>query len=79
MLIASTYPACRAWNGTFEGKPGIGGDCSKLTGLDGGFILKPNMAYYGNSQFLHESLPIDKTVHRVIVRITLPMDYPVIQ
>ena len=78
MLIASTYPACRGWNGTFDGKPYVGGDCTRIEGLDEGFVLKPNTVYYGNSQWLHESLPIDKTTHRVVARITLPMDYPVL-
>lgn len=77
MLIASTYPACKGWNGLFDGFPNIGGDCSHIS-LNEGFILKPNTVYYGNSQWIHESLPIDKTTHRVVARITLPVDYPVI-
>lgn len=78
MLIASTYPACKGWNGVYKGEPGTGGDCTKVSNLGEGFILKPNVVYYGNSQFLHESLPIEETTHRVIVRVTLPMDYPVL-
>ena len=78
MLIASTYPACKGWNGKFDGKPYVGGDCTRVEGLDEGFLLKTNTVYYGNSQFLHESLPIDKTTNRIVVRITLPMDYPVL-
>lgn len=78
MLIASSYPACKGWNGSFDGKPYVGGDCTRLENLGKGFVLKPNTVYYGNSQFLHESLPIDKTTHRVVARITLPIDYPII-
>ena len=78
MLIASTYPACKGWNGAFKGRPYVGGDCSRVKGLGEGFVLKPNIVYYGNSQFLHESLPIDKIIHRTLVRITLPLDYPVL-
>ncbi len=78
MLIVSTSPGCKGWNGKFKGNPYVGGDCTKIKGLGKGFILKPNTIYYGNSQFLHESLPIEKPIHRVLVRITLPMDYPVI-
>ena len=78
MLIASSYPACKGWNGKFEGKAYVGGDCTRLQGLGEGFVLKPNTVYYGNSQFLHESLPIDKDVHRVLARITLPLDYEVL-
>lgn len=78
MLIVSTYPACKGWNGKFKGKPYIGGDCTRIKNLSEGFILKENTVYYGNSQWLHESLPIDKTTHRIVVRITLPMDYPIL-
>jgi len=77
MLIASTYPACKGWNGIFEGNPYVGGDCSRIK-VGEGFMLEPNTAYYGNSQFLHESLPIEETTHRVVARITLPIDYPVL-
>ena len=79
MLITSTHPACRGWNGIYDGTPYVGGDCTRIKGLGDGFILKENTVYYGNSQFIHESLPVDKTIHRVLVRITLPMDYPVIK
>jgi hypothetical protein len=77
MLIASTYPACKGWNGVFEGRPYVGGDCIRIE-VGEGFMLESNFVYYGNSQFLHESLPIDKTTHRVVARITLPIDYPVV-
>lgn len=79
MLIASTYPACKGWIGNFKGKAKEGGDCSHISELNDGFIMKPNTVYYGNSQFLHESLPIDQTVHRTIIRVTLPMNYPCLE
>lgn len=77
MLIASNYSACKGWNGLFEGKAGIGGDCSHIN-LKDGFMLKANKVYYGNSQFIHESLPLDKDVHRIMYRITLPIQYELI-
>ena len=79
MLIASTYPACKGWNGEFEGTAYVGGDCTRIQNLGEGFTLKPNVVYYGNSQFLHESLPVDKDIHRVMARITLPDNYSVLQ
>lgn len=75
MLIASNYSACKGWNGVYEGEAKEGGDCSHIK-LPDGFMLQPNKVYYGNSQFIHESLPVDKDVFRVLFRITLPMDYP---
>jgi len=75
MLISSNYSACKGWNGVFDGIPNIGGDCSHIK-LDDGFMLEANEVYYGNSQFIHESLPSDKDIHRVMIRITLPIEYP---
>lgn len=74
MIIASNYSACKGWNGVYEGFPMEGGDCSHLN-LKDGFMLKPNVVYYGNSQFIHESLPVDKDVFRVLFRITLPITH----
>ena len=74
MLIVSDYSACMGWNGIYEGKAKEGGDCSHID-LGEGFMLKPNKVYYGNSQFIHESLPLDKDIFRVLYRITLPIDY----
>jgi len=78
MIIASDYPACKGWNGIFNGKPNTGGDCSHIK-LNEGFMLKPNTVYYGNSQWVHESLPISENVHRTLVRITLPKEYPMLK
>ncbi len=77
MLISSDYSACKGWNGIFDGEPNIGGDCTRIK-LNEGFILEPNVMYYGNSQFIHESLSVDKEIHRNLVRITLPMNYPLL-
>lgn len=77
MLIVSDYSSCKGWNGKFNGKANVGGDCSHIkTGR--GFKLKSNTVYYGNSQFIHESLPLNKNVHRTLIRINLDLNYPVI-
>lgn len=75
MLIASDYHACRGWNGIFEGEVGVGGDCTHLE-LDKGFDLLPHTLYYGSSQFIHESLLVEESIHRTLVRVTLPEKYP---
>lgn len=75
MIICSDYPACKGWNGSFKSVPKTGGDCSHIT-LNEGFKLKANTVYYGNSQWIHESLPVNKRIHRTLVRITLPTTYP---
>jgi len=73
MLITSNYSLCRGWNGQFEGEVGTGGDATPIVDqLDEGFVLEPNVIYLANSQFVHESMPTDKTINRVMIRITLP-------
>lgn len=74
MIIASNYSSCMGWNGQFEGTPNVGGDCTHID-LGKGFMLKPNIVYYGNSQFIHESLPVKQDVFRLMYRITLPQNY----
>lgn len=79
MIIASNYSSCIGWNGKFKNKPKEGGDCSHLNlKYKDGFMLEPNTVYYGNSQFVHESLPVKEDIFRVMARITLPMEYPII-
>ena len=75
MLIVSSYEACKGWNGDYEGQPNQGGDCSHLDlSKMESFILKKNNLYWGNSTFIHESLPLEEDVKRQLIRITLPSD-----
>lgn len=74
MLITSNYSACKGWNGVYNGEAGVGGDCRHIE-LEEGFMLESNKVYYGNSQFIHESLPVKEDVHRIMYRITLPINH----
>lgn len=74
IVIASNFESCLGWTGEFEGHPGVGGDCSHIT-LNEPFTLDANRVYYGNNHFIHESLPVNKDVHRVFARITLPQTH----
>jgi len=74
IIIASNYEACLGWNGEYTGSPAVGGDCSHLE-LDAPFMLERNRVYYGNNNFIHESLPMSGDVHRVMARITMPEDH----
>lgn len=78
MLLISNYPTCIGWNGIYLGDPGIGGDCSHIKELSNkeNFLLDADTIYYGTSQFIHKSVPVNVNVHRTFVRITLPETYP---
>ena len=75
IILASNYEACIGWVGEFEGNINVGGDCSKFELNNGKFSLDRDTVYYGNNHFIHESLPMEDDVHRVLARITLPMTH----
>jgi hypothetical protein len=73
-LIASNYPGCDVWVGHYKGIPGQGGDCEHLREEMADMTkvrLEPNMIYLMNSGCIHQSVPVDRTVHRQLVRLTL--------
>ena len=75
IILVSNYSSCLGWVGDFNGIIGVGGDCSKVNLNSESFMLDEDVVYYGNNHFIHESLPVDKDVHRVLARITLPMTH----
>lgn len=74
IILVTNYASSIGWNGDFCGEPKKGGDCSHFN-LGECFELKEDAIYYGNNHFIHESLPLDKSVHRTFMRITLPEDH----
>lgn len=71
IILASNFPASQGWVGEYEGVAERGGDCTHIE-LDTPFMLQPDVVYYGNAHFIHESLPMSADCHRVFARITLP-------
>lgn len=74
VIMSSNFQACEAFVGTIEGEAGLGGDCEhlreKFDQLES-FWLKENVAYLGNSTFIHEGHVVSRDVKRQLVRITL--------
>ena len=76
IILASSYPSCLGWEGTYEGYIGIGGSCEHIDlPKDKAVMLQPHTIYYGNNHFIHESLPVDADTHRTLCRITLPITH----
>ncbi len=74
VLLLTNYEACLGWTGEFDGTAGLGGSCDHIeTGEP--FILQRNKVYYGNSTFIHESIPVKEDVYRIMFRITLPRNH----
>lgn len=72
IVMASNHSACNGWVGEFPGIPGVGGDCSHLDLGEPNCRLDPNVVYYGNNHFIHESCLMNADVTRALARITLP-------
>jgi hypothetical protein len=73
ILLASSVQAARAFDGSFVGQPGVGGDCTHidLSGLREIPMLS-GYAYAGNVTMLHESVPMAFDCERTLVRINVP-------
>jgi hypothetical protein len=71
VIVASSFAACRAWDGEFEGEPTLCGDLSHLD-LPDGELLKPNVGYLLSPDCIHESLPMERDTERTFMRIALP-------
>jgi hypothetical protein len=71
VIVASSFPACKAWQGTFDGQPNEHGDLSHLD-LPEGEILPANVGYLLSADCIHESLPMEQDTERTFMRIALP-------
>ncbi len=73
IILASDVSACTAYEGTWEGQAGPGGDCQHidLTGLRK-IPCESNRVYAGNVCMLHESMPVPEDCLRTVVRLNVP-------
>jgi hypothetical protein len=74
IIMVSNHSSCLVWQGNYKGTPGVGGDCSGID-LNKPELIKANNVVYGNNHLIHESLPVDVNVHRVMARITMPENH----
>jgi hypothetical protein len=76
IILASDLSACRSLLGTFEGEPGVGGDCHHLD-ISGAeeVVYASHRAYSGNVTNLHESMVIPFDCVRTVVRLNVPGVY----
>lgn len=73
IILASDVAACRALIGEFDGDPAADGDCSHVDiGGCSSLRLEAGRAYYGNVTLLHETLSVDQSVLRTLVRLNIP-------
>lgn len=73
IILASDVGAARAYAGQFTGHIGDGGDCSTINLDDLELIdMQANQVYAGNVTMLHESVPVQVTTPRSLVRLNLP-------
>lgn len=76
VIVASSLPGCRAWKGTFEGRPAPDGDLSHIASqLGNGEVLPADVGYLLSPDCVHESMVFDHEVERTFMRIALPVSY----
>lgn len=79
IIVASSVPLCKAWEGEYEGVPRLTGDCTHILKnedvLDEGKTLAANIAYLFSPDCIHESLPAIESCKRTFMRIALPLSY----
>lgn len=79
VIVASSFPLCRAWEGEFEGLPRLDGSCAHILDregvLDEAKRLDANQAYLLSPDCIHESLPAVHEIERTFIRIALPLEY----
>ena len=78
VLMASNFQACEAFVGTVDGSAGLGGDCEHLRDQFDKmerFYLKADVAYLGNSTFIHEGHVVSEDVNRQLIRLTFDTTY----
>jgi hypothetical protein len=73
VIVASNFPACKAWKGEFEGEPKEDGDCSHIELYTPGKLLPANVGYLLSPDCIHESLPMEEDTLRTFIRIALPI------
>lgn len=75
VIVAASYPGCRAWRGQFDAQPAPDGDLSHLK-LGDGEVLPANVGYLLSADCVHESILMTERVPRSFLRIALPVGFP---
>ncbi len=75
LILVSNEVGCRVWSGLFDELPQSDGDLSHVKLKENkSEILEANRAYFLSGDCIHESLPMQETVKRSLLRITLPIE-----
>ena len=76
VIVAASVPGCKAWKGTFLGRPAKDGDLSHIQDqLKNGEVLPANVGYLLSPDCVHESMIFEKDTLRTFIRIALPVEF----
>lgn len=76
IILASSVQGCQAWVGNYDAEPKSDGDLSHISDQLGvPTVFEPNIGYLLSPDCIHESLPMDYTVARSLLRIALPVNF----
>lgn len=73
IILASNVSAAKAYKGSYQGVIQDMGNCENISTQEMTEIpLQANIAYAGNVNFLHESVPVKEDCFRTVVRLNVP-------
>lgn len=76
VIVAASYPGCRAWRGQFDARPAADGDLSYIHGqLGEGEVLPAGVGYLLSPDCVHESMVFDRPTQRSFLRVALPVNF----
>jgi hypothetical protein len=76
VIVAASAHGCRAWRGSFDGRPAPDGDLSHIADqLGDGEVLPVNVGYLLSPDCVHESMLMERPTQRTFLRIALPVDF----
>lgn len=76
VIVAASVAGCRAWKGTFTGRPAPDGDLRHIADqLGEGDVLPANVGYLLSPDCVHESMTFEQQTLRSFIRIALPVSF----
>lgn len=79
MFTVASHRGCRGYVGIVAGDQGADGDCSHLLDRIAGLRrvdMLPDVLYWANHTFIHETLPATEVQSRQFVRVSMPSAAP---
>lgn len=73
MFLAASHVGCAGYPGTFDGEPGLDGDCEHLRWrMPQSFAMSAGRVYWCSPFAVHEALTMHRDTRRQLLRVSMP-------